>query len=492
MSERAELSRAARWRAAAPPRRDRRCERTGDRGAETHATDLLGRRYAIVGGGISGLAAAWYLQRRGAETHIVERDRELGGRAASGELGSRSVTLGGKNIGRAYARFRAFTSDHGEHAYEPFGINSSRVLDGRLIRFDSGHRARTLLEARRTHPADAVRLARLVRLLRRDPDTRFLSERTCALLARRYGSRTLAEVFGERLRELLLRSLTVRVSAAEPHEVPLANALPYVAMLLDNYDQLAGGIDRVIDDAGKRSRLSLGAEVLALTVEHGRVCGVELRRPGQAPTRERFDGVVLATPARAAADLLGAPAPAAAALLREVRYFPLVVLLAEYEQPVFGADLRAIVFGAERALSNAGAYGIDELDTVRYTFSGERARELVEGEPDPERLAALGEASLAPHANVVGNRRRAIVARRFAPGLCAYHPDQARMLRALGPALAGLRGLAVTGDYLCGCSIEACFASAERAIASLAPDADALGRVSASASSASATSPAPR
>jgi oxygen-dependent protoporphyrinogen oxidase len=125
------------------------------------------------------------------------------------------------------------------------------------------------------------------------------------------------------------------------------------------------------------------------------------------------------------------------------------------------------VFGPEKALSNAGAYGVEDLNVVRYTFSGRRARALTEEEPDPEFLATTAEATLAPYANLSGNRRKALVARRFIPGLCAYHPDQAQFLAEIEPAFTSLPGLSVTGDYLRGCSIEACFAAAERATAAI-------------------------
>jgi oxygen-dependent protoporphyrinogen oxidase len=182
---------------------------------------------------------------------------------------------------------------------------------------------------------------------------------------------------------------------------------------------------------------------------------------------ERFDGVVIATHAGAAAQLLETSAPLTAALLREVRYFPLVVLLVEYERAVFDSAVRAVVFGPEESLSNAGAYGTRDLNVVRYTFSGRRARALTAHEPDAERLAAIAEAALAPHAQVEGNHRRAMIAHRFLPGLCAYHADQGTFLERIRSAGPHVRGLHLTGDYLRGCSIEACFASAEEAVAAI-------------------------
>jgi protoporphyrinogen/coproporphyrinogen III oxidase len=432
-----------------------------------YSQDLRGLQYAIVGGGVSGLAAAWYLQGRGAATHIFESEGKLGGRAGSGELGGRIVTLGGKNIGRSYTRFRAFTSSLGDHRYEYFGMNSSRVIGGKLVTFDSERRGRMLGNLRGMSARDVAHLTRLMRLLKRDADARYLSEAHCRSLAERYGHKTVQDVFSRHLREVILRSLTVRVSAAEPDEVPMANALPYMGMILDTYDQLSDGMHAIVEAAARRSRVSVGTAVRRLVLEQERVCGVEITTPDGDQASETFDGVVIATDAHAAARLLETVAPGTAALLREVRYFPLVVLLAEYERPVFDSSVRAIVFGPERALSNAGAYGMADLNIVRYTFSGRRARVLAGHEPDPERLAAMAEAALPPHAHVTGNARRAMSAHRFLPGLCAYHQDQAGFLERLRSAEAGLQGLQLTGDYLRGCSIEACFAAAEQAVASI-------------------------
>lgn len=434
---------------------------------ERTSQDLRGRQYAIVGGGVSGLATAWYLQGRGAQTHIFESGAELGGRAGSGELGGRLVTLGGKNIGRSYTRFRAFTSSLGDHRYEYFGINSSRVIDGKMVTFDSKHRGQMVRNLRGVSTRDVARLTHLGRMLKHDSGARYLSEDTCRSLAERYGSGSVQEAFSRRLRELILRTLTVRVSAAEPDEVPIANVLPYLGMITDTYDQLAEGMHRVVAAAARRSRVSVGTAVQRLLLEQDRVSGVEITTPDGDQASETFDGVVIATDAHAAARMLETAAPATAALLQRVRYFPLVVLLVEYERPVFNSDVRAVVFGPERALSNAGAYGTADLNIVRYTFSGRRARVLAGQEPDPERLATMAEAALSPHAQVAGNPRRAMTAHSFQPGLCAYQRDQAGFLERLRASRNAVPGLHLAGDYLRGCSIEACFAAAEQAVAAI-------------------------
>jgi oxygen-dependent protoporphyrinogen oxidase len=437
-------------------------------GSARSSQDLRGRRYAIVGGGVSGLASAWYLQGRGAETHIFESADELGGRAVSGSLGDRMVTLGGKNIGRSYTRFRAFTSSLGEHRYEYFGINSSRMVDGRMLTFDSQHRGEMLANLRGISARDVKRLTPLALTLKRHSNARYLSEESCRDLAQRYGGASVQDVFSPRLRELILRSLTVRVSAAEPDEVPMSNVMPYVGMMTDSYDQLTGGMHGVVAAAARHSRVNLGTTVEALIRDEDGSCAVVATSSG-TPERESFDGIVVATHANAAARLLEPIAPLAASALSEVRYFPLTVLLAEYERPVFDSRVRAVVFGPEETLSNAGAYGTGDLNLVRFTFSGRRARALTEQEPDPEQLVRIAETALAQYADVLGNPRRAMIAHRFLPGLCAYHEDQAGFLERLRSAEGAMTGVHLTGDYLRGCSIEACFAAAEQTVGAITP-----------------------
>ena len=108
---------------------------------------------------------------------------------------------------------------------------------------------------------DVVRLARLAFMLNRDPSARYLSEVELSRPWPALRHVSVQDVFGHRLRELILRSLTVRVSAAEPDEVPMSNVLPYVGMITDTYDQLADGMHGVVAAAARRSRVSVNSTV---------------------------------------------------------------------------------------------------------------------------------------------------------------------------------------------------------------------------------------
>src|ERR1044072_9186844 len=105
-------------------------------------------------------------------------------------------------------------------------------------------------------------------------------------------------------------------------------------------------------------------------------------------------GVILATPAHAAAALTAPILPEVAAQLQSVAYYPVTLVLAEYDRPIFSPHVRAFVFDSRQALSNAGAYGINDLNLVRYKFSGRAARGMGDG-TEPGALVARGEAALS-------------------------------------------------------------------------------------------------
>jgi oxygen-dependent protoporphyrinogen oxidase len=49
---------------------------------------------AVVGGGITGLAAAWELVGAGAEVTVLEATEQLGGKILTDEMGGRPIDLG--------------------------------------------------------------------------------------------------------------------------------------------------------------------------------------------------------------------------------------------------------------------------------------------------------------------------------------------------------------------------------------------------------------
>lgn len=139
------------------------------------STTLIGKRAIVIGGGWSGIAAAWYLHLAGANVSLFDANSSLGGRSQSVLLGERSVTLGGKNIGRRYERFRDFVSENGGGKWEHFGISTSQIGRGRVRAIEGTRRnSATLRILRRARLRDLAHLLRAARAVRRDTTNRFL------------------------------------------------------------------------------------------------------------------------------------------------------------------------------------------------------------------------------------------------------------------------------------------------------------------------------
>lgn len=70
-------------------------------------------RIAVLGGGLSGLTAAYALQKAGASVTLFESSDHLGGRAFTDELDGFRVDTGAQLVGSMYSRFRKLMAEIG-------------------------------------------------------------------------------------------------------------------------------------------------------------------------------------------------------------------------------------------------------------------------------------------------------------------------------------------------------------------------------------------
>jgi len=261
--------------------------------------------------------------------------------------------------------------------------------------------------------------------------------------------------------------MSVRMNGAEPDEIYLGNLGSNVGMIMDSYEQLEHGIAPLFNDVQQQYDVRLESTVESLLLNGGRVSGVRVRDGDGTAFELNGPGVILATPANTSAILAEGASPHLAEHLRKIAYYPVTVIIAEYDRPVFTTRTRAFTFGDDMVVSNAGAYGINDLNLVRYTFSGRTARRSL-NQATSEQLLEVGEAALANHAPLDHRWRRRFEARSFCPGLCAYAPHHGRCLDNIVSELKNIPGLYLSGDYLRGASIEACFRAASDCVAGLA------------------------
>jgi oxygen-dependent protoporphyrinogen oxidase len=427
-------------------------------------------RIAVVGGGISGVAAAEELGRRGHTAEIFEAGERLGGRIAPTGLRSREIYLGGKNIGHRYGRLRELIARRAEPGYEAFGPESAHVSGGRVreLSFRSPS-MRARLGTRLVLHGQArggLRFLRLAKRVSRDPDSACLGDAGFAELARHSGDPALPRYLGNVMCAGVVRHMTVRMNGAEPDECHIGNLGSNLGLVVDRFEQIPGsGLGDWVRAVEAANVVHRRKPVTGLLASPGAGINGVLTGDGK---EHHFDGVLLAIPAHEAARTIGESEPELARLLCTIRYFPVGVVVAEYDRPAFPESFAALTAPAGMALSNAGSYGLRDRHLVRYTFSGRSARARVRPQGfDPEGLLAEAESFLALHTPVGSARRLDFAARSFQPGLCAYRRDHDAFLHEASVQLAGLQGLALAGDYMRGASLEACVRAGQEAVEQL-------------------------
>ncbi len=417
------------------------------------------QKIAVIGGGVSGVAAAHYLLEAGYCVDLFEANNRLGGRVCVDALEGREVCFGGKNIGFQYNEFRGFLGKYSTPQYEYFGINSARLVRGNIKAFNPQNKIKSLLNIlEASSPSDLVKLFAAMKAVK--------SNRSNGDLNGPYfrdKDKDIASNFSPKLSKTIIRALTVRMNGAEPSDVSMENFGTHLQMLQDEYEQLQTPLSDVFDRFTKSPNLSVftkhSLEVLKPEGEQ-----YSLTINGR---RYKYKSVVLALPANATSQLLASQFSALAQTLEQVRYYTVGVIIAKYKEPVFSKDVRALTFGETSPLSNIGAYGIHDLNMVRYTFSGQAAEEILHETLDDDSLMNTAEAISAPYFNIANNQRVAFKTRYWSSGLCGYTTAEAAFQKTLKAELSMCSGVYLTGDYIKGASIENCFRASKAEVGRL-------------------------
>ncbi|HHE07368.1 MAG TPA: FAD-dependent oxidoreductase, partial [Chlorobaculum parvum] len=293
-------------------------------------------RIAVIGGGLSGVATAFYLiNQQAGKVDLFESDEQLGGRAGSELLGKRRVDFGGKNIGKHYQRFREFAQACGNPDYEYFGINTSQLINGRIIS----------LSRDRAKLYNALKLARLcglrgirqiyphLKAILADRNQGVLASEFFRKISDQFDHITLAQFFSSPCVNNLIRPITIRMNGAEPEECYPGNFGSNLSIAIDSYEQHTEAIHWLLDrfkskHESKSHKILIGHRVHSITNDSGSIMiGYQHRDTlGEA----RYDMVISALPAHALANLLEKSIPETSVLLQKVQYYPVGIAIAKY------------------------------------------------------------------------------------------------------------------------------------------------------------------
>ena len=261
--------------------------------------------------------------------------------------------------------------------------------------------------------------------------------------------------------------MTIRMNGAEPSECFAGNFGSNLKIAFDKYDQIQEGMGSVIKSFLAKVNVISSTKVTDFIIENSRIKGIKVINKNNKEESLFYDKVIVSIPAYAASNLFKSSAPVICDYLDNIKYNPVAIMIVKYQKPVFTSDIRAMVFDKNSALSNAGAYGIQDLDLVRYTFSGKVAEDLINQNTSQSNLLKIAEKIMPTGFNIKDNKSVASVYRFFDKGLCSYSSYHHQNLEQIKNNVSATKGLFLTGDYFCGVSIEACFQSAKQTISNI-------------------------
>jgi oxygen-dependent protoporphyrinogen oxidase len=447
----------------------------------------VGKRVAVIGGGIAGLAAAVRLRDRApADTEIVvyEQSGALGGKLRTGELdgvpverGAESFLVGAPDGGESAAVVFARRLGLGDALVHPATVPAALAIGGRMLRVPPG----TMVGV----PGDLTVLGDVASPAPdadRDNGHPLLAEgedvAVGALVRARYGDQVadrlvdpmLGGVYAGRADRLSLEATMPALAAAARREhtlvaaVRVAQAAQVRVPGRPIFATVDGGMSRLVAAAATASgaRISLGLPVreISRTARGWRL----LLGPVPAPQTDDVDAIVLAVPAKPAERLLAGVGVATEPL--EYASVALVGLALPPDTPL--PDLSGFLVPATEGLLLKAATFFTRKWPHLHRDGGPvivraslgRAGEAGRLQRDDAELAAQAHAELG---TLLGELPPATASwiQRWGGGLPQYRPGH---VERVAETRAGLPpGLALAGAAYDGVGIPACVASGERA-----------------------------
>ncbi|MBJ8345100.1 protoporphyrinogen oxidase [Antrihabitans sp. YC2-6] len=430
-------------------------------------------RFAVVGGGISGLVAAYRLRQRfaDAEITILEASDRVGGKLWTVPLAGGDIDIGAEAFVGRRPEVPALLTELGlaEQLVHPSGARPLVWAGGELHPLPAG----TLMGI----PADADSVAGLVDESTRarvaaEPSVPLEWDRTADIDV---GS-LVADRFGEQVVRRSVDPLLGGVYAGLSSSIGVRAALPTLAAALDNgAASLTAAVRQALpppSTAPVFGGIRDGYGVLLDALVRAARADVRLDSPvTDMSAVSGFDGVILALPAWALATLLPDLAPETAAIEHSTSALVALALPPDTALPgnsgilvASGESLRAKAF----TLSSRKWPHLARRQVLIVRASFGRAGENMDHWTERD----LIDAARADLERVTGTSIEPVDATvaLWRNGLPQYGPGHLDRVAAIEAAVAELPGIEVAGAYLGGVGVPACVASGTAAAARLATE----------------------
>ncbi len=440
----------------------------------------------IVGGGITGLATAWFLHQQGRAVRLLEAGAHLGGVIESEDSDGYLVERGPNS-----------TLQKPGTAEDALGrLIAGAGLEDRLVEAGAAGRKRYVLRAGRLQALPGSPPAFLAtRVFSWRAKLRLLRE---PLVGRAHDEETIARFVERRLgREFLDYAVEPFISgvyAGDPTKLSVRAAVPRIYELERKHGSLIRGAiaqGKAAKGAGMPAGRMISFEGGMVTLPKGlaealpegacrtdcRVVALRRTAEGWALHWEGTAGsgvetastVVLALPASAAGRLLAPLAPPAAEILETIPYAPIVGLGLGYEREQVRHPLDGFGFLAPRreAMRVLGGLFSSSLFARRAPAGKVLLTAFIGGTMDPG-AAALGDKELLDR--VTADLARALGIRgapgfiritRYERAIPQYTIGHLDRIAALDKAVQGLPGLFLQASWRGGVSVADCIRNGE-------------------------------
>ena len=445
-------------------------------------------RVAIIGGGISGLSAAWFVAAGlpDAEVIVLEASPEVGGKLRCGEVAGISIDVGAEAMLTA--------RPEGVELLAAVGLEGERIapLTTSASVFAGGIRhpmpARTMMgipgsvdAARESGLFTAAALSTIAEEPSRPPLAPLQDDVAVGALVR--------DRLGDEVVERLVEPLLGGVYAGRADALSLQATVPSLAAALTGGGSLVEA-SAAVADRGTRATGSvftsladgLGSLPHAL-VERGRFevrCNATVRalrqsttgfvlETGPVPEPEfvEADAVVVAVPAAKAARLLADISSAAARELADIDSASVAIVTFAFRDTALPPGSGLLVGAGERLAvkgvtisSQKWPMATDGLTVLRASVG--RAGDNVALQRDDGELIALALQELRPLLGITTSPVDALVTR-WGGGLPQYAVGHVERIARVRAAVADVPALAVCGAAFDGVGIPACIAAARAA-----------------------------
>ncbi|MFJ6560118.1 protoporphyrinogen oxidase [Streptomyces sp. NPDC091412] len=460
----------------------------------------------VIGAGIAGLAAAHRLLQRGARVTVLEAAERVGGKLLPGEIAGVRVDLGAESMlaRRPEAVTLARETGLAGRLQPPATASASLWTRGALRPMPKGHVMGV--------PGTASALAGVL-----SEEGLARIERDAELPRTEVGDDVavgeyVAARLGREVVDRLVEPLLGGVYAGDAYRISMRSAVPQLFRAVQTHDSLLEGVREIQDAAAAAQQtgpvfmgIEGGVGRLPLAVaESVRARGGEIltgtpvtelcrqdRTSWRVAAGDRVlhaDAVVVAVPAPAAAGLLRAESPEAAAELRAVEYASMALITLAYRRagtalpegsgflvpPVDGRTIKASTFASQKwgwiadenpdvvvLRTSVGRYGETEI------LQREDADLVEVSRHDLREATGLDAAPLETRVT------------RWTDGLPQYPVGHHARVARIREHIGKLPGLAVCGAVYDGVGIPACVASAYAAVDQLEGDLRAVRELTA-------------